>query len=139
MTEPLAAVLAPDQSYAATVTRVIDGDTLDADVTLGSLELAGLAIMLVLQELRIRLRGCNAAEIRTEGGKAAKAHLAELLPVGAPITLTRVTPYKYGIEVVAAIQTRTSVDLIADLIADQWVAPWDGTGTRPVPPWPRTV
>jgi hypothetical protein len=33
----------------------------------------------------------------------------------------------------------TPHDLVTDLVAAQWLAPWNGVGIQPKPPWPRTV
>ena len=62
--------------YNAKVTRVVDGDTVDADIDLG---------FKVISKQRIRLYGINTPETRTRDleekkrGKAATARLKELL------------------------------------------------------------
>ena len=62
--------------YNATVTRVVDGDTIDAMVDLG---------FSTFKKVRIRMHGINAPESRTRNleekkrGLAAKARLTELL------------------------------------------------------------
>ena len=62
--------------YNATVTRVVDGDTIDAMVDLG---------FSTFKKVRIRMHGINAPESRTRDleekkrGLAAKARLIELL------------------------------------------------------------
>ena len=63
-------------TYQAQVTRVVDGDTIDALVDLG---------FDILKSIRIRLAGMNAPESRTRDlgekklGLAAKARLIEIL------------------------------------------------------------
>ena len=62
--------------YNATVTRVVDGDTIDAIVDLG---------FNTFKKVRIRMHGINAPESRTRDleekkkGLAAKARLVEML------------------------------------------------------------
>ena len=62
--------------YNATVTKVVDGDTIDAMVDLG---------FSTFKKVRIRMHGINAPESRTRDleekkrGLAAKARLTELL------------------------------------------------------------
>lgn len=64
-------------TYKAKLVRVIDGDTIDAEIDLG---------FNVLMRQRIRLYGINTPESRTrdleekERGLAAKQRLVELLP-----------------------------------------------------------
>lgn len=128
--------------HTATVRSVHDGDSIRCDIEVGSLMLADEALTVVTKNRPVRLAGCNAWELSTPAGKAARDNLTALLPPGTPVTLTTVTGYKYGGsgEVVAGV-TVAGVDLVALLIADEWCAPYDGTGkmTDHVPPWPRTV
>lgn len=122
----------PAYVYAATVVRVHDGDTLDVDVDLG--------FHVAVRPVPIRLLGCNAAELGTPGGDAAAAHLAAMLPAGTPLVIETVQVDKYGGRWDAAvILAADGADLVAELIAGQWAAPWTGAGPKPVPPWPRTI
>lgn len=59
--------------YRCTVTRVVDGDTVDVVTDVGFRILIGM---------RFRLAGINAPEMNTPAGPASKARLAELMPVG---------------------------------------------------------
>lgn len=122
-------------TYHATVLRVIDADTIEVDVDHG--------FYLHQTPTPVRLLGCNAAENNTPAGKVATANLAALLPPGTPVLLETAKPDKYAPRWDAAVKYRaadgTVHDLVTDLIADQWLAPWDGKGTKPLPPWPRTV
>lgn len=56
--------------YQAKVLRVVDGDTIDAEVDLG------FHIKMVM---KIRLAGINAPEMDTDSGKKTKAQLVTLL------------------------------------------------------------
>lgn len=126
-------------SYTALVRTVTDGDTIRCDVLMGSATIAGMSCDIVLRDFPVRLRGCNAAEVKTEAGKAARDNLRAALPGGTPVTLSQVTPYKYGLELVAAVALPDGADLVGLLIKAGWAAPWDGNGKQPVPPWPRGV
>lgn len=65
--------------HRARVLRVVDGDTVVADVDLGM----GISS----QEERIRMRGYDAPELGQVGGPQARAALAAFLPVGVAVTL----------------------------------------------------
>lgn len=139
MLSTLSAVLAPDQTYPATIRSVTDGDSLRVDVVIGTVTVSDLAADVVLRDFRCRLSGCNAAEVGTDAGKAARDNLRSVLTPGLPVSLHHVETYKYGLELVAAITMPDGSELIPALIEQQWLAAWDGKGTRPVPPWPRTA
>lgn len=130
-----------DYVFPAVVTRVIDGDTVVAEITLCS------AFHETWKAERVwRLNGCNARELHdpTGGGAAAKAHLAQLMLPGTPVTIrsVRVDPYtdqKYeSARYEASVTLPDGTDLTAALMADNWAATWNGvTQPRPLPPWPR--
>lgn len=121
----------PDERpHNAVVKRVVDGDTIVVDI---DMDLRNWEI-----DYKLRLAGCNASEHNTEAGQAAKANLTALLPVGTQIVLTTIKDYKFGGEFIARVWLGDT-DLVAQLIQQQWLAPWDGNGARPTPPWPRTV
>lgn len=115
--------------YNATVISVHDGDTLTLDVDLG---------FSVHVTESFRLLGCNARELSQPGGPEARNNLASLLPAGSQVQIRSVKPDKFGGRFDAAVDLNGN-DLIALLIAEQWAAAWNGQGTKPVPPWPRTV
>jgi endonuclease YncB( thermonuclease family) len=73
-------------TYAATVLRVIDGDTL----------VVALHVTpdVVLEE-KLRLRGLDCPELKTPEGKAAKRFVDGLLTPGADVVLTTTKPDKY--------------------------------------------
>lgn len=92
----------------------------------------------------IRLLGCNARELSQPGGHEARDEVMRRLPPGTAVVLATAKPDKYGGRIDASVFYADSAtgqvrDLVADLIADNWAAPYDGKGTMPVPPWPRTV
>ena len=126
--------------HTATVTSVHDGDTIRCDIEVGTLMFADEQLTVVTKNRPVRLAGCNAWELSTPAGKAARDNLVSLLPAGTVVTLNTVTGYKYGNsgEVVAGV-TVAGVDLVALLITGQWAAEYSGVGkmTDHVPPWPR--
>lgn len=74
--------------YRATILRVVDGDTVHAEVDLG---------MDIRVRATLRLAGINAPEIGTPTGVAARAFLAERLGLGAlVIRTTRDRREKFG-------------------------------------------
>lgn len=116
------------------VLDVIDGDTVRMDIDLG--------LRSWLRKYKLRLNRSNAWEKDTEAGLAARDNLARLLPPGTVVILTMLKDYKYGGEFVGEIwlpDAGTTFNLIDELIAEEWLAPWDGRGAGPVPPWPRAV
>jgi micrococcal nuclease len=62
--------------YKCKVLKVIDGDTVDCSVDLG---------FRISIEMRFRLFGIDAPEMRTDAGKASRAKLLELMPVGSEL------------------------------------------------------
>ncbi len=78
-----------EYKYRAEVVRVVDGDTVDAEVDLG---------FDVRLSARFRLLGINAPEKNTDAGKKSLARLAELLPVGSSVVVqtTKDKKEKYG-------------------------------------------
>jgi micrococcal nuclease len=77
--------------YAATVNRVVDGDTIYFDVDLG---------FYIKLTVDVRLKGVNTPETRgatREAGLKAKAFVAEALPAGSLAVITTYKkPEKYG-------------------------------------------
>lgn len=70
--------MSPDYRFAATLLRVIDGDTIRASVDLG---------FRITRDIGLRLEGIDAPEMSTDAGKAARAALVDLLPVGTPLVV----------------------------------------------------
>jgi endonuclease YncB( thermonuclease family) len=116
--------------YPATVDHVIDGDSI--------MLAADLGWDITLRQ-NVRLLGLNARELSEPGGKEARDHLTALLPPGTPVTLVSHGWDKYGGRTDGTVILPAIGDVGTFLIAGQWAAAWDGSGSRPVPPWPRTV
>lgn len=124
--------------YNGIVESIHDGDTVHISIDCGfGVWLRGDA-KTKPGEL-IRFLGANAAELGTPGGDAAAANLQQLLPPGTPVVLRTVKVDKWGGRYDADVVELDGVDLIQQLIWEQWLAPWDGNGEKPVPPWPRTI
>lgn len=121
--------------FNAKVHHVHDGDTIYVVVDMGMFHYAGSAD----DPVPIRVYGINARELDEPGGPEAAENLAVLLPPDAPIVLTTVKPDKFAPRWDAHIETPAIPDLAAYLVDRQWAAPYFGSGTKPVPPWPRTV
>lgn len=111
--------------YAATVVRVIDGDTLVLDVDLG------FSIWL---RSSCRLAGVNAIELRHPGGVEARAHLTGLV-AAAPLVVRSVRLDKFAGRF-DGVLLAGGVDMGARMVADGFAVKWDGSGPRPVPAWP---
>jgi endonuclease YncB( thermonuclease family) len=77
----------PSYTYAVTVERVIDGDTL--------LVLVDLGFDTVVRE-RLRLRGINTPELKTPEGDKAKAYVFGFLPPGCPVVIKSHETDDYG-------------------------------------------
>lgn len=76
--------------YAATVVRVVDGDTMYFDIDLG---------FTIHFRLDVRLKGVNTPETRgptREAGLKSKAFVEQALPVGALVVLNTYKAEKYG-------------------------------------------
>jgi len=109
--------------YRGKVARVIDGDTIDVDLDLGF-------GVWKLKE-RLRLNGLDAPEMSTDAGKAARAWLLLLLPVGTAAHVETAKFDKYGRYLAEVWLPGTGINLSAALIAAGHAVPWDGSGVRP--------
>lgn len=121
----------------ATIRSVHDGDTLYGDVDQGmgtwnkGLSKSGVGL---------RIYGINARELKEPGGIEARDYLATLIPVGTELPFLCVDWDAWQGRIDVAITLPKVGDLMTHLIERQWAAgPYYGTGTKPVPPWPRTV
>jgi endonuclease YncB( thermonuclease family) len=75
-------VALPTWTVRGTITRVVDGDTFDANLDLGW----GIWIIKGVRSLgRIRVLGLDTPEMNTPEGVMAKAIAQELLPVGSQV------------------------------------------------------
>ncbi len=76
--------------YAATVVRIVDGDTIYFDVDLG---------FFIRMTINVRLNGINAPEIRgpeREAGLKAKAFVSDAVPPGTMVIVDTYKAEKYG-------------------------------------------
>ena len=120
--------------YRASVIDVHDGDTIDLLADQGFNE---------WHWGPFRLAGCNARELKDPGGPEARDNLANILPANAVVYIRSmkpnrpIEPDKYAPRWDARVFLPDGTDLVAMLITQNWLAPWDGTGSAPKPPWPR--
>lgn len=117
--------------FRGVVWSVVDGDTVDV--------LLNLDVFDQWLMRRFRLLRCNARELRMPGGREAKANLVGMLPRGTELGVTSVKVDKYGARYDAVLTLPDGRDLVDVLVAQEWLARWDGSGIAAVPPWPRTV
>ena len=81
-------------TYKCTVTKIIDGDTIDVDIHLG--------FDVVLTKQRIRLMGIDTPESRTRNleekkrGLLSKQYMVDKCPIGSNITLHSLDRGKVG-------------------------------------------
>lgn len=109
--------------YKARVTRVVDGDTFDAEVDLG---------FRMHTRQRFRLLGYNAPEKRgpeRDIGKLAAQELESLLR-GEEITIRTEKGDAFG-RWLATVLLEGVWDLVEVLIEEGWGVAWDGKGKRP--------
>lgn len=120
------------RAFAATIVRVIDGDSFVVNVNLEWNDLWA-------HNQEIRLDGCNAREHAQAGGPEATSNLRQILTPGTQVTLDHVQPDKYGGRSDARVILPDGSDLTQLLITTGWAAPWNGQGVKPVPVWPRVT
>jgi endonuclease YncB( thermonuclease family) len=111
--------------YNATVTRVVDGDTLDLQLDLG---------FGVFTRQRVRLLGINAPEHNTDDGKKAIDFVTAWVAEHGPQFTVRTQKdkkEKYG-RYLATVLSDTA-ELGQALIDAGLAVPYDGSGPRPVP------
>lgn len=77
----------PSYTYAATVMRVVDGDTLILNVKLG---------FDIAKTVRCRLARIRAPELKEPNGKIAKAIVEAITPIGQTVLLESKKIDKYG-------------------------------------------
>jgi micrococcal nuclease len=111
--------LKPTFTYAATVERIVDGDTLDVDLDLG---------MRIHVKARLRLEHVNAPEHGNAAGDAATAFVQRLLPAGTPVVVATAKPDKYGraLATVAFQHDAHEVDLATALLQAGHAVPYEG-------------
>lgn len=105
--------------YSALVVQVLDGDTVRVELDLG---------LRIHSTQAVRVAGVDCPEVSTEAGRAARAYVRDLLPVGSPVTVRTQKPDKYG-RVLGSItydQDGVLHDLAEQLIAEGYAQPYDG-------------
>lgn len=87
-----------EYNYEAKILRVVDGDTIDVELTLADVDL-GFGIYLQQRHcVKLRLAGINAPETSTKEGQQAKLNLKTILPEGGTCRVITVKDRteKYG-------------------------------------------
>ena len=112
--------------YQATMTRVIDGDTIEVVIDLG--------FHVAVREV-VRLAGINCPERDTDAGKAATRAVEEWFANEGSRCVIKTRKAegeqeKYG-RYLAAVVSRHGADLVADLVAAGHAVRWTGRGARP--------
>jgi len=81
-----------DYAYPAFVSRVVDGDTVGAELTLINNDLGfGISAFQTITFKRMRLAGIDSPEPKTQAGANAKVHIESLLgPLPAKCVITTV-------------------------------------------------
>ena len=103
-------------NYKATLVRIVDADTIEADIQLG---------FYMTFRSKIRLLGIDAPERYTEDGKAATAWLTNYIPLGHEITLDVFkVAEKYGRWL--AYVTYNGVNVNEELVKTGHAVPYDG-------------
>lgn len=109
------------------VTRVIDGDSIEAQLTKD----IGFHGSVTFRQ-KLRLNRINAPDIKSVHGQDAKRYLEELVkPNMSLVFIETVKPYKYGDEWMAEITLADGRNVSDDLVANAMAVYWDGTGPRP--------
>jgi len=112
--------------YNVTISKVVDGDTVDVDIDLG--------FGMVYKKQRVRLMGIDTPESRTRDlvekkfGKAAKAHLIQLLENGQ-ISLVSHDKGKFGRilgELFVSHEDDTRIDVCKQMIDDHHAVEYTG-------------
>lgn len=114
-----------------TITKVVDGDTIDAHLTC-DIGFEGS----VTFPARLRINRINAPKSSSKAGKATKAAVEKAV-LGCIVEIITVKGYKYGApegmtgEYMAEVKLPTGENL-SDLLVSQGLAVyWDGNGPRP--------
>lgn len=124
MSAPKPAIVAIRQGWTVpgTVVRVIDGDTIQADLDLGW--------GVILRKATIRIADINCPELSTAEGVTAAARTAALLPAGSPVQVISHKRDKYG-RVLASVlwqdtdgTTTTRHDLGQTLLSEHLAVPF---------------
>jgi len=110
--------------YEIEITRVIDGDTVDANLLLG--------FDVILYKKRIRLYGIDTEESRTRDkvekvfGKLAKKYLEEQAPVGSRVRLKSHDKGKFGRILGSLYNDDSDVSINDKMCMDHFAVPYQG-------------
>lgn len=110
--------------YNATVSYVVDGDTLALDVDLG---------FFVWVRMSCRLLGIDAPEKNTVAGDAAKLYLSKMLPPGTAVVIDSVHADKYGGRFDAKVWKAETGENVADTLVKAGQAKGWIMGAAPKP------
>ena len=111
-------------TYQARVTRVVDGDTFEADVDLG---------FYMTCRMRFRLLGYNAPELTGKEkahGELARTVLMSMLLGPWAVTIRTERGDSFG-RWLASVELVDHSDAVSALIGGGWGVAWDGRGKRP--------
>ena len=114
-------------TYAGTVHHPWDGDTTYCLLWTPPIQTYVL--------VGVRVRGVQAPELHEDGGPEVAAAVAALGPVGAQVLVGQVGPYTRPGHVTGSVAVG-GVDVAGWLLERGYAVAWDGTGKRPVVPWP---
>ena len=110
--------------YNVTVTRVVDGDTVDVDIDLG--------FGMTYKKQRVRMMGIDTPESRTRNleekfyGKASKAHLTQLIENAKEIQLVSHDKGKFGRILGELFDPDNVVSINQQMIDDYHAVPYFG-------------
>ena len=87
-----------EYNYEATILRVVDGDTIDVELTLADVDLGFSIYIQQKHRVKLRLAGINAPENSTPEGQLATKNLKVILPTGGTCRVITVKDRteKYG-------------------------------------------
>lgn len=109
----------------STVVRVVDGDTIVAQLTM---DIGFYGSVSYQQKLRLARINCPA--MSTPAGKTAAAYTT-LATQGVPLLIVTAKPYKYGGEWMAEVTLPDGQNLSDLLVSSNNAVLWDGHGPKP--------
>jgi micrococcal nuclease len=112
--------------YRATVSKIVDGDTISAEISLGCH---------VYSERRIRLLNYDAAELFSgndrDRGAEAKAALEAIIPVGSTVYIATQLDHTSFDRLLGTVYAAGSGDELLDVSAAMIAGGYDVTGQTP--------
>ena len=110
----------------STVVRVIDGDSLVAQVTRD----IGFHGSVTFQQ-KLRLNRINAPKLASPAGQIARSWLLAATTQPSPVKIDTVGAYKYGDEWMAEITLPDGRNVSDEMVKAGNAVYWDGQGPRP--------